>query len=170
MNLFKLNSRARPWLLTLMLCVLMAGCGGGGGQDPILGTGGVSGFPPTVISVTPVNNATGVSVSNPMITATFSEAMGPIGGASSFKISCAAPCIGPNGTVSLDSTGKIATFTLATGSALVPFTQYTATITGATNSTGLALASPYVWQFTTGALVAPTVTAVAPVNNASLPA
>jgi hypothetical protein len=169
MNMFKPlikpGSRARPWLLTLMLSVLIAGCGGG--QDAILGTPGVSGFPPTVISVTPVNNATGVSVSNPMITATFSEAMAPIGGASSFKISCAAPCTGPNGTVSLDSTGKIATFTLATGSALAPLTQYTATITGVTSSTGLALASPYVWQFTTFAMFPPTVTAVAPVNNAS---
>ncbi len=52
---------------------------------------------------------------------------------------------------------------------LAPLTLYTATITGATSlAAGTAFASPYTWQFTTGAApVAPTVTAVAPVNIAT---
>ncbi|MDB6084930.1 MAG: hypothetical protein JWN43_2811, partial [Gammaproteobacteria bacterium] len=60
------------------------------------------------------------------------------------------PCASPAGSVALDSAGTSATFVPAANFA--PLTLYTATITGATSvATGLALANPYVWQFTTGA-------------------
>jgi len=66
-------------------------------------------------------------------------------------VTCAPPCANPVGTVTLDSTNRVATFTLASGTSLAPLTLYTATITGARSiATGLSLASPYVWQFTTG--------------------
>ncbi len=167
MNQFKRIFTAGPWFLALTLSALLAGCGGG--QNPILGGNGiVAPFPPTVVAVTPLDGAVGVLPANPMITATFSEAMAPINGTASFTVTCALPCANPSGTVSLDATGKIATFTLAAGTALAPFTLYTATVTGATSvATHLALVAPFVWKFTTGVLVAPTVTSTSPVNNAA---
>jgi hypothetical protein len=45
-------------------------------------------------------------------------------------------------------------------------TVYTATVsTGATNLDNNALTSDYVWEFTTGALIAPTVTSTDPING-----
>jgi hypothetical protein len=152
MNKFEKYSKHLTWILVLALSSIVAGCGGGGGQgkSPILGSGVVA-LGPTVTAVAPVNNATGVTVNNTIITAAFSEPMAPITGAASFTVTCAAPCVSPVGTVSLDSTNTIATFALAAGEMLSPQTLYTATVTGAkSKATGLALASPYVWHFTTG--------------------
>jgi hypothetical protein len=156
--------RIRPWLAALLMGALAA-CGGG--RDEILGFDGVPLAPPTVTSVTPLNNATGVPISNPGISATFSEPMAALTGTATFAVTCAAPCVAPTGTVALDSTGRTANFTLAAGSALSNATTYTATVTAARSlATGLALAAPYTWQFSTAA-APPTVTAVAPVNNAT---
>jgi hypothetical protein len=152
MNKFEKYSKHLKWILVLALSSIVAGCGGGGGQgkSPILGSGVVA-LGPTVTAVAPVNNATGVTVDNTIITAAFSEPMAPITGAASFTVTCSAPCANPTGTVSLDSTNTIATFALAAGETLSPQTLYTATVTGAKSlATGLALASPYVWHFTTG--------------------
>ena len=160
----------RPWLAALLLGALVA-CGGGGGRDEILGFDGTppppTQAPPTVTAVTPLNGATSVAVANPVITATFSEPVAPLTGSASFTVTCAAPCIGPGGTVALDGTNRIATFALTPGSTLVNGTTYTATVTAARSlATGLTLAAPYVWQFRTAPLP-PTVTAVAPVPNAT---
>ncbi|MHB9020827.1 MAG: ice-binding family protein [Halothiobacillus sp.] len=88
-------------------------------------------------------------INNTLITAAFSEPMAAITGGASFTVACAAPCIGPVGTVALDGTNRIATF--STQNPLAPQTVYTATVTGAKSlSSGLALATPYIWQFTTG--------------------
>ncbi|MBI3525760.1 MAG: DUF3494 domain-containing protein [Betaproteobacteria bacterium] len=142
------------WFAALLLTAAAAGCGGGdGGRDPILGAGGIAAapLPPTVTAVAPVNNAAGVPINNTIITAAFSEPMAPLTGAASFTVTCTAPCVNPTGTVALDATSKIATFTLTPATALTPLTLYTATVTGAKSlATGLALASPYVWRFTTG--------------------
>jgi hypothetical protein len=120
-----------------------------------------------VTLVTPANGTTGVNTVNPIITATFSEPMAAISGGASITLTCTAPCVNPTSTVALDTTNRIATVTLTPNTTLVPLTQYTVTITGAASlATGLVLATPYVWHFTTGVVpVAPTVTAVAPVNN-----
>jgi hypothetical protein len=163
MRAFKNYSR-RPWFTALLLGLLVAGCSGS--RDSILGTG-VAALAPTVTAVAPINNAVGVSI-NTTVAATFSEPMAPITGAARFTVTCAAPCVSPTGTVALDPTNRIATFTLTPITTLAPLTLYTATVTGATSlATGIPLAGPYVWQFTTGVRpVAPAVTAVAPVNNA----
>lgn len=156
----KNHSRSLPWALALLLTALVTACGGGGGdggRDPILGGPGSAVLRPTVTAVAPINNATGVPINNTIINAAFSEPMAPITGAASFTVICAAPCVNPTGTVALDATNRIATFSLAPGSSLTPLTLYTATVTGATSiATGLSLASPYVWRFTTG--VAPDTT------------
>ena len=147
----------KSWLVLALLGTLVAGCGGGGGRDPILGGPGSAALAPTVTAVTPLDGATGVAINSPMITATFSEPVRAIGGGSSFTLTCAAPCIAPAGTVTLDAAARIATFNLAAGAGLTPRTQYTATVAGATSvATGLSMAAPYVWRFTTG--VAPDIT------------
>ena len=138
----------------------MTGCGGGSeGQSKILGVGDIviPLPPPTVTAVAPINNATGVPVNNSVITAAFSEPINPIAGTASFIVTCAAPCVSPNGTVSLNTSSQIATYALAPATSLMPSTLYTAKITGVKSiATGLTLVSPYIWQFTTG--VTPSVT------------
>src|ERR1700691_4616945 len=150
------SCRRRTWVAAVLLSISAVGCNGGGAVAPV------------VMAGTPVKNATEVVTYNTVITATFNEPMSAITAGASFTVTCAAPCVSPTGTVALDATNTIATFTLTPGTALVPLTLYTATITGATSlAGGIALASPYVWKFTTVSMpVAPTVTAVAPVNNA----
>lgn len=150
MDRFESVTRPLMWFMALLLVASVTGCGGGsGGGSPILGGGGGAGIAPTVTAVAPLNNATGVPVNNTIITAEFSEPMAPITGTASFTVTCAAPCASPTGTVTLDGTGRIATFT--TAASLTASTLYTATVTGAKSlATGLALASPYVWHFTTG--------------------
>jgi hypothetical protein len=143
----------RPWLAALLVGALAACGGGGAGRDPILGFDGPPPAPPTVIAVAPANNATGIPTNTAFITTAFSEPMAAITGGASFTVTCAAPCASPAGTVALDSTNRIATFTVPAGSTLATGTTYTATVTAAKSlATGLALASPYIWQFSTGVL------------------
>jgi len=133
------------------LVAVLVGCGGGG-RDPILGGGGVGALPPTVTAVTPVNNSVGVPVNIKLVTVAFSEPMAPITGGASLVVTCAAPGINPTGSIALDLEKKIATFTLAPATSLAPSTLYTATVAGAQSlATGLSLANPYTWHFTTGA-------------------
>lgn len=136
--------------LTILSAAALAACGDAG-RDPVLGGGGIATLAPTVTAVAPVNNASGVAINNTIINAAFSEAMAPISGSASFSVSCAAPCTDPAGSVTLDAANRVATFTLAPATTLAPLTLYTATISGARSlTTDLALAAPYVWQFTTG--------------------
>jgi hypothetical protein len=159
-------------LAALLLAASLASCGGGGGRDPILGFDGPP-APPTVTAVAPLNGATGVAINNTLISADFSERMSPFGGTATFVVTCAAPCVSPTGTASLDSTSRVATYALAPGSLLDPLTRYTATITGARSSvTGLAMADPYVWRFTTGIgpdTTRPRVTQTVPVTTSPGP-
>lgn len=153
----KLLHGIRPWLAASLLGALIAGCGGGGGRDEILGFDGPPPAPPTVTAVAPANGATGVPINNTLISADFSERMAPLTGTASFVVSCAAPCVSPAGTTTLDGTSRIATYALPAGTRLAPLTQYTGTITAARSATtGLAMAAPFVWRFTTG--VAPDTT------------
>ena len=144
----RLKSSIRPWLAALLVGALVA-CGGGGGKDEILGFD-TPAFPPTVTAVAPANNATGVAT-NTAITADFSEPIAPITGTASFVVTCAAPCANPTGTVSLDSTNRVATFLLSPGTSLAAGTTYTATVTGARAlATGLTMTAPFTWKFSTG--------------------
>ncbi|NWJ49972.1 MAG: Ig-like domain-containing protein [Bacteroidetes bacterium] len=115
---------------------------------------------PTVNSTDPVNNASDV-VLNKVIFATFSVPMDPSTiSASTFTLKQGTTLIA--GTVSYN--GLTASFTPST--ALIPNTVYTGTITtGAKNMPGTALATDYIWSFTTGTFAAPTVISTDPTNN-----
>lgn len=159
------QSRVMPWLL-LLLSAFVAGCGSDAGRDPILGIGAdVVAAAPTVTAVTPADGATGVAL-NTTITATFSEPVQALT-AANFTVTCEAPCVNPTGTISMNSAGTVATFTLSSGTLLRPLTQYTGTVSGATSiATGLSMEAPFTWRFTTTA-TPPVVTSVAPSNNAT---
>lgn len=120
--------------------------------------------PPTVTSTDPANNATNV-VLNKLLAATFSVPMDVLTiNTASFTVTYGTtPTVVP-GTVFYS--GTTATFTPSVD--LLPNTQYTATITtAAKNTAGTALASNYVWKFTTETPNAPTVIATDPLNNAT---
>lgn len=120
--------------------------------------------PPTVTFTVPATNATGVAVGN-SLTATFSEAMDPatINGAT-FTLQQGATVIA--GAVSY--AGLTATFKPT--ALLGVNTVYTATVTtGAKSLSGNALASNYVWSFTTSSgldTTPPTVVFTVPATNA----
>ena len=99
--------------------------------------------PPTVSSVTPAAGATGVAVSVAPA-ATFSQAVTP--GTASFTV---VDSSGHNvaGTVSFNAADTVATFTPT--NALAASATYTATVSGAQNSSGVPMSSPFTWSFTT---------------------
>lgn len=123
---------------------------------------------PTVISTTPLTNATNVlGIAN--VSASFSEAMnGPSISNANFTLMQGA--IRFDGVVTYS--GNTLTFNPA--SDLAPGVTYTATIlTGVTDLAGNALASNYVWSFTTAPpppppdVTRPTVTVTLPAANAN---
>jgi Ice-binding-like/Bacterial Ig-like domain len=128
-------------------------------------TGSALCAPPTVISETPPNLSTGICPST-VVTATFSRAMNP-STINTTTFTLTGPGTTPvTGVVTY--AGSTATFTPS--SALALNTLYTATITtGAKDIFGIALASNFVWSFTTSttACAPPTVISVAPPNLAT---
>ena len=122
-------------------------------------TGSALTIPPTVLSTNPASNATGVCTNG--INATFSTAMNPSTiNTATFLVTAAGLPV--TGTVSLDVTGTIATFTPLNN--LAPSTTYTVTITTGVEDLALTpLAAEDVWSFTTGsaAACAPAVPVVA---------
>jgi hypothetical protein len=143
---------SQVWITAFVLAVGMAGC-----NDPDASKGGPppSLTPPTVVSVVPVGGATGIC-QGAIVTATFSKAMNPAtiiqSPETTFTLTAGGASV--SGTVSLDSTDTIATFTPT--NPLVVSTQYTATITtAAKDQFGNALAQPFVWMFTTATTACP---------------
>jgi Ice-binding-like/Bacterial Ig-like domain len=120
--------------------------------------------PPTVLSVSPPNGSVGMC-SNSVVSATFSEAMN----VASINSSTFTVAPGVTGTISHDASNTIFTFTPSSPLAIT--TVYTATITtGVRDLFGNALASNFVWSFTTaanGCNPAPVVVSVTPPNAAS---
>jgi hypothetical protein len=98
---------------------------------------------PMIISTDPLDNATAIPL-NKTITATFSIAIDPQTiNDKTFTVK--------NGTTSLTGVvtyaGTTATFDPSTD--LLPGTTYTATISGAKNMAGVAIANDFVWNFST---------------------
>jgi N,N-dimethylformamidase beta subunit-like, C-terminal/Domain of unknown function (DUF4082)/Bacterial Ig-like domain/Bacterial Ig domain len=118
------------------------------GVDVIFDTAQPPGAPPTVLSSTPYAG----SSSNPVSTdptATFSKTVVP--GTVSFALKDSSGNT-VAGTTSLDSTGKIATFT--PNSTLAAGTTYTATVSGAQDQFGQAM-TPYSFSFITSKAFTP---------------
>ncbi len=104
---------------------------------------------PTVVSTSPANGATGVSVSG-AVTATFSAGMraDTINPASFILVGATAA----QGDVTYDSATKTATFKPYVSAPLAYGSTYTATIgTAVLDAAGTPMASPKVWTFTTEA-------------------
>ncbi|OGA94788.1 MAG: hypothetical protein A3E79_09770 [Burkholderiales bacterium RIFCSPHIGHO2_12_FULL_61_11] len=162
------------WSMALLLsavALVTAGCGGGGGgRDPILGAGGIAELAvPKVTLTVPTAGATNVAIDT-KVTATFNKDMDPatISG-TTFTLAGPGTTVVP-GVVTYDVAAKTATFKPTTPTdELLANTKYTATVTtGAKDTTGVALASNFVWVFTTLANAAPpTVTAVNPIDPSS---
>jgi len=124
--------------------------------------------PPTVISTIPVNGATTVPL-NQTVSATFSTAMDPAT-INSMTFSLTGPgTTAVAGLVAYAAVGNTLTFTPLAN--LAPSTLYTATITtGARDLAGTALASNYVWTFSTGTVVVvnpPELVSTVPLNAAT---
>jgi len=138
---------SKIWISAFLLAAFVAGCG-----DPDKAPAGPGSplTPPTVTSVTPPDGSTLVCPNVAVITATFSKAMNPATiNTNTFLLS--GPSGSVTGTVSLDSTGTIATFTPPAAS-LTPSTKFTATITiAAADTFGNHLAANFTWSFTTSA-------------------
>jgi hypothetical protein len=118
---------------------------------------------PLVISTDPADNATNVDLLK-TVTASFNMAMNPLTiNAASFTILHGTIPIG--GIITYSGT----TASFAPLSTLLANTVYTCTVTtSAQNATGVAMASDYVWTFTTAAtVVAPVVLTTEPANNAT---
>jgi len=148
-----LESLTKPlmWFMALPLVAIMAGCSG---SNPILGGGDINAVPvpPTVTAVAPANIATAVPINTKTITAAFSKAMtGTTINTASFLLEC--PAGTPvTGAVTYLAAGSVATLTLPASPNLPPSTVCKATVTtAAKDTTGLPMASNFVWTFTTGA-------------------
>ena len=134
---------------------------------------------PTVTLTAPATTIPGPTTGAPAnmaIVAVFSEDMAPATiTATSFTVTCAAPCVSPSGAVKYAVGSRTATFMPA--AALSVGATYTATITTtATDIAGNALsgnqgpppaASSYVWTFTAAAAVAPGNVSVLSTNPAA---
>ena len=116
---------------------------------------------PQVLSVTPVNN----SISNPLNihpTATFDEALDPLSITTSSVILTGPGNVVIPGTVTLTGGGTIITF--IPNADLAIGTLYTVTLKGGITEplikdiSGNAMTANYTWSFTTGGLIAPTIT------------
>lgn len=104
--------------------------------------------PPTVVSVNPLNFASGVCLQK-TINATFSEAIDPLTLSTASVQLKTSGGISTNGSVTYDVFNNVTTFTPAND--LLANTSYTATITTAVKDlANNALVSNKVWTFTTG--------------------
>jgi len=150
MNLFLRSFTSRVRWIPALIVTLVAGCGGG--LDPILGSPSI-GVAPTVTATSPAAASpavAGVAV-NSVVTATFSKPMAAVSlTATSFMLAC--PAGEPvSAAVTYDAETRVATLTPS--GALPPSTLCVATVTtAAQDTTGIALASAFVWSFVTAPL------------------
>lgn len=143
------------WGVALLALLSFAACGDSGNSG--------DSTPPTVLSNTPHEGATGVPL-NATISVTFSEAMDPLSiNDETLILKEGMSSVAGTVTFADDS----ASFT--PGSALAPNTAYSASVTtGARDLANNTLAAEHEWSFTTGAATdttAPTVLSTIPVDG-----
>ncbi|WP_142062050.1 DUF4082 domain-containing protein [Pseudarthrobacter sp. B4EP4b] len=121
-----------------------------------------SSSPPAVTTVTPPNAATGVAV-NTKLTAAFNQPVSASSVVFNLKDSAGSSTAG---SLTYDTATNTSTFT--PNAALSYNTTYTATVSGAANSAGQSMATPFSWSFkTTAAAILPAVEAATPANAAT---
>lgn len=156
----------------MLLALLLFGCGGGGGGglDPILGPPVLS-VPPTVTATSPAASAPPVSgvATSSSVQATFSKPMSADSlTSSSFTLACPASA-SIAAAVTYDAATSTATLTPT--AALPTGTLCVATITtAARDTTGVALATNFSWQFRTAGVpdaTRPTVILTVPAPTAT---
>jgi len=130
---------------------------------------------PLVLSTSPANLSVNVPL-NSLVTVTFNEAMNPatITPAAFTLLSPGSPGGRVDAATGIKMSGSMvydeATFTMTftPSSKLAPGATYTGTVsTSVKDVMGNALQINYVWTFSTGALVSPTVVSTDPLNNAT---
>ena len=162
MKTFNKNSNKVLWFTAILFGTLLTGCSD---NNDAVSPPAITAAP-TVIAVIPGNTATAVPINN-NISVAFSEAMdaATINTLSFTVMGAGEPAL--TGTVSLDAASNTAIFISA--SDFTVNTVYTITITtAAKNVLGKALATNYVWTFTTAATAdttAPTVTSTYPADT-----
>jgi hypothetical protein len=179
MNTSMNYSAGLKWSMTLLLSASVLACGGGGGRDPILGSGqaktiftppadavlpGLTSCPnpgPRVTITDPTNanqsattSTSGVANSGKRVTATFD---GDMDSATitpeSFRLAPVGGAALIPASVTYDASTKRATLT--TSSALQANTSYTAVIQApVANGTGTAIGCNYAWKFKTASVAA----------------
>ena len=168
MDKFEVVTGAQRWLMTLLLVALTAGCGGGNGGQDSTPDNTVAKPLPTVSGTINANGATNVAV-NTKVGATFSEGMDPstISATTLFLMQGTTAVAG---TVSYSGVSAV----FAPASNLSPSTRYTATVKGGVGGVkdlaGNAMASDFVWTWTTGSspdTTPPTVSGTIHVNGAT---
>lgn len=154
------------WFVPIVVSMFVIGCGS---EDPILGQSvSETSLTPKVIAVSPFNNDTNVSYNIKHITAEFNVPMnGTTLNLASFTLFDVNSSTQVTTTVPVDYANRVADLTLEAN--LSKETVYNATITtAAKDENGVALASDYVWTFTTGSFAdetPPTVVSTSPRNN-----
>ena len=156
MKKFGVHNAVLIWMLILGAFIL-PGCGSdaGNGHWDKPGTTIINPDAPTVTTVVPAANALAVPINTKIITAAFSKAMDPASlTVTSFTLECNGTPITGGGAVTYLVAGDVATLPLPAATDLPADALCTATITtAATAQDGNALASAYVWTFTTAAAV-----------------
>lgn len=152
------TNRTRLWMTTLLAFLSFAALITGCKKDDYVEIPGVC---PVVKSTNPANAATAVPL-NQIITITFNEEMNPetINQASFTLVGTA------NVPGTLTYNGTNATMSFVPAAPLAPNTTYTGTVKSTIKDLkGNALQTNYVWTFSTGITLAPTVIATDPANN-----
>lgn len=151
-----MNTKKLLLTFAILIIALFAGCA----EDDFIETEGIC---PEVISTIPLNGALGVPLRQ-VISATFNEEMNPttINGANFIVTEANGTAI--SGTVTYSGT----TASFKPASLLKPNTTYIGRIkTGVKDRMGNALQTDYVWTFSTGMLIVPTVISTDPARDAT---
>ncbi len=165
-SIFKTFSKM-AWSMALLLVVLTAGCDRDHGT---VATSSPVSTVPTVIFTVPANGATNVPL-NRKVSATFSMPMSAatITAPGTFTLTGPGSTLVTASSITYDAATRAALFTPSAN--LSSSTTYIGKISvGAKNTAGTALASNYLWSFTTGTatdVTAPLLLSTAPANTAT---
>ncbi|MDP9065136.1 MAG: Ig-like domain-containing protein [Pseudomonadota bacterium] len=162
MNQFVQSVKTSTQLVCVLMMAAVAACSGGG-QKQILGAPAI-GTPPTVTATSPVATTPPTVAVVSQVTATFSQMMtASTLTPTSFTLACPA---GTPITATVAYNTATQTATLTPSAALPSNTLCVATVTtAAQNTSGLGLASNFVWSFTTA--TPPTVVLTIPAAGAT---